>query len=448
LSLFELFKIGPGPSSSHTIGPMAAGLDFRRRVLELPGRVLDRAAGLRAVLLGSLSATGKGHGTDRAVAAGLLGWAPETVDAPAFARLLGGDDPRAEIELSGHTLVLTPDDIEFGPLVHDHPYANTLILKLMGPQGPLFEQTYYSIGGGFIQWEGYQPPERGRPKHAYRTMAGLLGLLEGGLTLARVMLDNETAITGASERDVLAGLDRILEAMDASVTRGLETEGLLPGPIGLSRKAAGLSARSSERQARADRTLLELDAWALAAAEENAAGGVVVTAPTSGSAGVVPAVLRHLRTRRRLSRKNIRQGLLTAAAVGFLIKHNASIAGAEVGCQGEIGSASAMAAGLLCTALGRGPDTAASAAEIALEHNLGLTCDPVMGFVQIPCVERNAMAAVKACNAFLLASGGDPARQKVGFDVVVEVMLETGRDMSCNYKETSQGGLAVNLANC
>ena len=449
LSIFELFKIGPGPSSSHTIGPMAAGLDFRQRVLDLPGRILDRASGFRVVLLGSLSATGQGHGTDRAVAAGLLGWVPEKVATGLFSDLLRGNDPGVEVDLCGRKLALTPGDIEYGPLVHDHPHANTLLIELTGPDGPLFEKTYYSVGGGFIQWDGYQAPERGRPKYPYGTMRDLMRVTaERDLTLAEVLIANEAAVFGASAREIHAGLDRIIDVMDAAVTRGLAADGMLPGLIGLSRKASGLFDRAAGLRRVSDRMLAKLNAYALAAAEENAAGGIVVTAPTLGSAGVIPAVLRHLRAGHGMSRLRLRQGLLTAAAIGFLIKWNASIAGAEVGCQGEIGAASAMASGLLCTALGYGPDAAAAAAEIALEHHLGLTCDPVMGYVQIPCVERNAMGAAKAYNAFILASAGDLARQKVGFDVVVEVMLETGRDMSGKYKETSQGGLAVNLTEC
>lgn len=449
LSIFELFKIGPGPSSSHTIGPMAAGLEFRERVLNLPDHVLDRAVRLRVVLFGSLSATGEGHGTDRAVAAGLLGWTPEKVEARAFAELLRGDDPSAEVDFSGRKLVLNRDDIEYGPLVHEHPYSNTLTFQLMGPDGPLFEQTYYSTGGGFIQWEGRKAPERGSPKYPYQTMKEFLGLLGAtSLSPAEIMLANETAITGLTEQEIAHGLDKIIDVMEAAVERGLTAEGLLPGPIGLSRKAGGLFKRAAGQRHLPDRMLVELNAYALAVAEENAAGGIVVTAPTLGSAGVMPAVLEHLKTRHRLSRKKLHHGLLTAAAIGFLIKHNASIAGAEVGCQGEVGAASAMAAGLLCTALDFSPDAAATAAEIALEHHLGLTCDPVMGYVQIPCVERNAMGAVKAYNAFILASVGDPALQKVDFDTAVEVMFETGRDMSNKYKETSQGGLAVNLADC
>ena len=284
---------------------MAAGLDFRHLVLEQHSHLLDKAVGLRVVLYGSLSATGKGHGTDRAVAAGLLGWTPETVDAEKFSNLLRGDEPNALVDLSGRKLVLTPENIEYGPVVHDYPHSNTLTLHLVGTGGPLVSQTYYSVGGGFIQWDGYQPPQRGNPPYPYQNMTELLNLLtETNLNLAEIMLANETTVFGSSKQDIFSGLDKIIQVMDASVTRGLETQGVLPGPIGLARKAPGLYARASGQSSRTNKMLLELNAYALAASEENAAGGIVATAPTLGSAGVIPAVLRHLKTKHRLSAKN------------------------------------------------------------------------------------------------------------------------------------------------
>ena len=268
------------------------------------------------------------------------------------------------------------------------------------------------------------------------------------ISIPDLVLENETAITGAGPEEIFKRLDRILAVMDKAVDRGLNTRGILPGSIGLSRKAAGILERSAGMGGQAEKALVDLDAWAMAVGEENAAGHIVVTAPTLGSCGVIPAVIRFLTVYGRQTAGPIRRGLLTAAAVGFLIKHNASIAGADVGCQGEIGAASAMAAAMMAETRGYGPEIAASAAEIAMEHHLGLTCDPVGGYVQIPCIERNAMGAVKAYNSFLLASAGDPCRQKVSFDKVVEVMLATGRDMSNKYKETSQGGLAASLPAC
>ena len=335
-------------------------------------------------------------------------------------------------------------------MIHDHPFANTLIITLHGPDEPVLEQVYYSVGGGFIQRPGYTPPERGRQPHPFTTMDQLqLALTKYDLDLSRLMLINESALTGADEPTILSGLDQLIEVMIASVERGLSRDGVLPGRIGLQRKAAFLYARAERNRDQLRQGLLKINAAALAASEENAAGGVVVTAPTMGSAGVLPSLIYRLISKKLADRTALRRGLLAAAAIGFLIKHNASIAGAEVGCQGEIGAASAMAAAMLGYILTKGnPAVTANGAEIALEHHLGLTCDPVGGYVQIPCIERNAMGAVKAYNSYLLASAGDPCRQKVGFDQAVAAMLATGRDMSTKYKETSLGGLAVSLAEC
>ncbi|MFO7727618.1 MAG: L-serine ammonia-lyase [Desulfonatronovibrio sp.] len=449
LSLFELFKTGPGPSSSHTIGPMSAGLDFRERMLRLSPEKTKTATGIRVRLLGSLSATGKGHGTDRAIAAGLLGWLPDRISPEEFSSLLQRNSPGIMLKLGEKNIPLTRNHFEYGPVSHEHPYSNTLILRLLGGQDILLEQVYYSVGGGFIQWPGYKPVEQKGPAYPYESMVQFLKICDREhIGPDEVILANESAVFKKSRQEILAELDSIMAVMDNAVTRGLKTNGVLPGPIGLSRKAPGLYSKAFKSHGHANRMLLELNAFALAAAEENASGGIVVTAPTLGAAGVLPAVLRHLRTRPRLSGTKLRKGLCMAAAIGFLVKHNASIAGAEVGCQGEIGTASAMAAAMLCTAFGFSPETASAAAEIALEHHLGLTCDPVSGYVQIPCIERNAMGAVKAYNAFLLASAGDVRHQKVGFDAAVKVMLETGRDMSDKYKETAAGGLAVNMAEC
>ena len=283
LSIFELFKVGPGPSSSHTIGPMACGFDFRQRVLELPEDTRNRVTGFQAILFGSLSATGQGHGTDRAIAAGLMGWGPDTVEAETFAGLLRGNDPTEQISIYGRDIPFSPDDIEYGPLIHDHPFANTLILRLVGSGGTLVEKTYYSIGGGFIQWEGYAPPTRGAPLYRYDTWTELSGVLaDTGLSLSEIMTANETAITGRTQQEILTGLDRIIEVMEAAVNRGLKTEGLLPGPVGLTRKAPGLRARLDEQTDPADRMLVELNACALAGAEENAAGGIVVHRANAG----------------------------------------------------------------------------------------------------------------------------------------------------------------------
>jgi L-serine dehydratase len=273
-------------------------------------------------------------------------------------------------------------------------------------------------------------------------------LRKKGMDTPDVVMANEISMTGLSGHEIEERLDHILAVMESSLERGLAARGPLPGEIGLGRKAAGLAQRAREESYKPGRILVMFNAYALAVAEENAAGHVVVTAPTMGSCGVLPAVVRLAKEHFKADANSLRRGLMTAAVIGFLAKHNASISGAEVGCQGEIGVASAMAAAFLAQIRGASMDVLANAAEIALEHHLGMTCDPVKGYVQIPCVERNAMGAVKAYNAYLLASAGDPGKQKVSFDQVIQVMLDTGRDMSCKYKETSLGGLAVSMAQC
>ena len=453
LSVFDLFKIGPGPSSSHTIGPMKAGYEFLRFVRELPAGTLSAAARIEIVLYGSLSATGRGHGTDRAVLAGLLGQTPEHCP-PAFLDDLARtpQTPRC-LDLGPKRLALSAQNVVFGPVEHDFPCNNTLILRLLGPPGsatPLAERVYCSAGGGFVQYSGQPAEARGLPAYPYANMAGIKRLAaEHGIGLHKLMLENEMAVTGARQEAVMAGLDAVLAAMDAAVTAGLAAEGILPGPLGLKRKAKRLFERSSRSKRQPhDSALTRLIAFAFAVAEENAAGHVIVTAPTCGSAGIVPATARFMRTSLELSGQSIREGLLAAAAVGFLAKHNATIAGAEGGCQAEIGVASAMAAAMLAHGMGFGVRVVENAAETALEHHLGMTCDPVGGYVQIPCIERNAMGAVKAYAAYLIASDEMPAHHKVGLDQAIEAMNATGRDMHCKYKETAQGGLAVSVITC
>jgi len=450
LSVFDLFKIGPGPSSSHTIGPMRAACDFLRAARALPPDVLARAARVEVRLFGSLSATGRGHGTTRAVLAGLLGRTPESCP-PAFLEEIGAD-PRAGrvMDLGAARLEISADDVLYDRIVHDFPCANTLTIGLLGRDGAsLFAREYASPGGGFIQVRGEPPAPRGTPVHPYASMRELrLRLTESGLPLHRLILENETAVTGADEADVLAGLDTILRVMDEAVTAGLAAEGALPGPIGLQRKARHLFERSQVARRSHENIIGRMCAYAFAAAEENAAGHIIVTAPTCGSAGIIPAIARTMRLRLDLPEAAIREGLLAAAAVGFLAKHNATIAGAEGGCQAEIGVASAMGAAMLAHATGHGPDVVENAAETALEQHLGMTCDPVGGYVQIPCIERNAMSVVKAYTAFVIASDVQPGKYKVGLDQAIATMRDTGRDMDCRYKETAQGGLAAVVANC
>ncbi|NDY56441.1 L-serine ammonia-lyase [Desulfovibrio sulfodismutans] len=452
LSVFDLFKIGPGPSSSHTIGPMKAGYEFIQAARALPAEALAKAAGIEVRLYGSLSATGKGHGTDRAVLAGLLGRSPESCSPDFLDDLARTPLAGRPVDLGGVRLMLNAGNVIFDAVEHDHPFNNTLVIRLTtaDPQAaPLLEREYYSVGGGFIQIKGQEEPPRGTPLYPYGTMAELKErLAENDLSLPRLILENEMAVTGADETTVMAGVDTILRVMDAAVSAGLAAEGVLPGPIGLARKAKRILERSRIKSQVQETIIGHMCAYAFAVAEENAAGHIIVTAPTCGSAGIIPAMARIMRTRLSLPEQSIREGLLAAAAIGFLAKHNATIAGAEGGCQAEIGVASAMAAAMLAQASGYGPHVTEHAAETALEHHLGMTCDPVGGYVQIPCIERNAVSVVKAYTAFIIASDESPATHKVGLDQAIAAMMDTGRDMSCKYKETAQGGLAVCVATC
>ena len=450
LSVFDLFKIGPGPSSSHTIGPMRAACEFMQAARALPAETLSRASGLEVHLLGSLSATGRGHGSVRAVLAGLLGRAPESCP-PEFLDELDRE-PMAErfLDLGPAHFPVNAGNVVFGPVEHDYPCNNTMIIRLTGSGAtPVFEREYASLGGGFIQINGQPEPPRGAPTYPYDSMRGLKRqLVERGLTLHRLVLENEMAVTGADERTIMAGLDTILRVMDESVSAGLAAEGVLPGPIGLHRKARHIFEGTGIRRQTHQNIIGEMCAFAFAAAEENAAGHIIVTAPTCGAAGIIPAIARIMRGHLGLAEQSVREGLLAAAAIGFLAKHNATIAGAEGGCQAEIGVASAMAAAMLSHAAGYGADVTENAAETALEQHLGMTCDPVGGYVQIPCIERNAMSVVKAYTAFTIATDVLPARYKVGLDQAIESMMATGKDMNCKYKETAQGGLAAVVVNC
>ncbi|WP_462325455.1 L-serine ammonia-lyase [Desulfoplanes sp.] len=449
-SIFELFKIGPGPSSSHTIGPMKAGFDFISTVRKLSADILSGAGSIEVRLYGSLSATGRGHGTDRAVLAGLLGQNPKTCSSEFMDGLSREATDGYRVVLGENTLVLTWKDIVFDAFERDFAFSNTLIIRLLGKDGSvLFAREYYSIGGGFIQWQGQIEEERGGPVYPYSTMEELKKILRSEhLRLHEVILANEKAITGASGEEIMAGLDHIVTTMEEAVDTGIGSEGILPGPIGLHRKAPVLYKRACKMTHSTDHLMVVLSAYAFGASEENAAGHRIVTAPTAGSCGVVPAAIYILKNHRNISTHALHEGLMAAAAVGFLAKNNASIAGADVGCQGEIGVASAMAASCLAYAQGYRFQVTENAAEIALEHHLGLTCDPVLGYVQIPCIERNAMGALKAYTAFLIASAEIPGNHKVDLDQVIRAMAETGRDMSKKYKETSMGGLALSVVEC
>ena len=441
-SIFDLFKIGPGPSSSHTIGPMKGAFDFLGQVELLSDAILSEADEIKATLYGSLSSTGKGHGTDRSVVAGLLGSEPATCDPVFLSNLLQNENDAYVVCVKGFNIPIST--IVFGKHVHDFPYQNTMIIQLLSKGKILLEKEYYSVGGGFIECKGESVAERPDPPYPYSNMTEFRRLLnEKNIDLSELMLQNEMAITGKSKESINKGLDNIIEAMVNAVVRGLDAKGVLPGPIGLNRKARLLANRSHHLRHVPSRFLMLLNAYALAASEENAQGNIVVTAPTSGASGVLPGIVFAAIKHHKTSKHLLRDGLLAAAVVGFIIKHNASISGAEAGCQAEIGSATAMGAAFLAHANGYSIEVIESSAEIGLEHQLGMTCDPVLGYVQIPCIERNAVGAVTAYNAFLLAMTGNTHSQKVTLDEVVEALMETGRDMCSKYKETAKGGLAV-----
>ena len=444
-SIFDMFKIGPGPSSSHTIGPMKATYDFLQRIQHLEGDEI------KIHLYGSLSATGKGHGTDRAVIAGLLGWLPENADPVKFTNLLKNPDEKYVVKIGKSQILINAKNIIFEKGRYDSPHPNTLIMRLLNAENVVLEEEYYSVGGGFIQRKGEaisQDSDK-KPTFPYDTMKELKGhLLKQKLTLAELIIANETSLTGLSKKEIYQKIDLILDFMHKAVKRGLKHKGILPGNIKLRRKAPTLYQKAMDNASQIDSIFIFLNAYCLAASEENAAGNIVVTAPTSGASGVIPGVSYMLKMHFHYDKQKLREGMLAAAAVGFLIKHNASISGAEMGCMGEIGSASAMAAAMLTYCAGYGIEKVEAAAEIAIEHHLGMTCDPIGGYVQIPCIERNAMGAIKAYNAYLLASSGESSYQKISLDSVIKVMRATGRDMSKKYKETSQAGLALSATEC
>jgi L-serine dehydratase len=447
-SVFDLFKIGPGPSSSHTIGPMRIGRHYLALLRDMSAdkrRLIDR---IEIRLFGSLSATGQGHGTDRAVIAGLLDWTPEETDPDEFTTLLD-NDAEYMLPLDGSTIIVSASSIIYDEIVHDHEFSNTLIVSSWSGPQKIHELTYYSVGGGFIQWDGQNLNEEIKVDYPYRNMKELKVLLrENDIPLHELVIRNEMSITGHSREQILEDMQRIIDAMDRAVNRGIATDGVLPGTIELSRKAPNVYRRAQSLVDSPDRFLIFLNAYSLAASEENAAGNIVVTAPTSGASGVIPGVLYVLRHHFRYPAETIINGMFAAATIGFLVKHNASISGAEAGCMGEVGTAAGMAAAMLTYCANEDIHSLECAAEIAIEHHLGMTCDPVGGYVQIPCIERNAVGAVKAYNAYLLATSGDPGKQKISLDQVIDVVRETGRDMSKKYKETSQGGLALNLTEC
>ena len=460
VSVFDLFKIGIGPSSSHTVGPMRAARLFTQGLLH--NALLYRVARVRADLYGSLGATGKGHGSDTAVLLGLAGHEPDTVDTDRVPSMLAEMRRRAQVLLDGtHVIGLDEArDLVFHRRESLPLHANGMRFTAWdGQDRMLAERVYYSVGGGFVVSEEVAAdgsrhrriaPDTSVLPLPFHSGADLLGLTRAhGLTIAGVMRRNEAHWRPDAETE--AGLGRIWATMQACVARGCRTEGVLPGGFRVRRRAPALARTLAERGDPARDPLVVLDwvnLWALAVNEENAAGGRVVTAPTNGAAGIIPAVLHHYRRFVPGSTDaGVSDFLLTAAAIGILYKENASISGAEVGCQGEVGVACSMAAGALCAVTGGTPAQVENAAEIAMEHHLGLTCDPVGGLVQIPCIERNAIASVKAINAARMALHGDGTHH-VSLDQVIKTMRETGADMLTKYKETARGGLAVNIVAC
>lgn len=466
LSVLDMFKIGIGPSSSHTIGPMRAALDFVAQA-DASGR-FDDIARLRVDLLGSLGATGSGHGTDTAIMLGLSGLAPDTVETPQITATLEQIRASGELQLGGRRTVPFDESkvFIFRPLTVRREHPNALrITAYDAADTEIATAGYYSIGGGFVmrhdEGDVLSPvPEPATQAHPVRYPFShgdelVARCRETGLSVAELMLENETA--WRSRDETIARLERIWEVMQECVAHGIETDGILPGGLDVKRRSKDwhdklLARDAAPKTGRPD--LLEGMEWvnlyALAVNEENAAGARVVTAPTNGAAGIIPAVMHYADRFANCVDDEVSwqvRFLLVAGAIGIIIKSNASISGAEVGCQGEVGSACAMAAAGFAAVLGATPEQIENAAEIGIEHNLGLTCDPIKGLVQIPCIERNAMASVKAINAARMAQQGDGTHY-VSLDTAVETMRRTGADMSDKYKETSLGGLAVAFIEC
>lgn len=455
LSLFDLFKIGIGPSSSHTVGPMKAGYLFSQQLQQQA--LLAHVVRVQVIFYGSLAATGKGHGTPPALLLGLEGAQPESVDpdwiVPRYQALQNGSD----LQLAGRhpvPFVEMRDVLLRNDCLPRH--TNGIQLFAFDKMGnALLTKTYYSVGGGFVvdDDEAEEPAaETVTVPYPFSSSAELISLChQHQLSIAELMLANERV--WRSDADIAAGIGQIWQVMQSCVQRGIQQQGILPGGLNVRRRAARLHESLLKQSGSPGWNAMEwVNLYALAVNEENAAGGRVVTAPTNGAAGIIPAVLHYYmqfcpQFSASASAAKVQEFLLTAAAIGMLCKLNASISGAEVGCQGEVGSACAMAAAGLTAVMGGTPEQIENAAEIGMEHNLGLTCDPVAGLVQIPCIERNAMASVKAINAASMALRGD-GKHFVSLDKVIATMRDTGKDMLDKYKETSRGGLAINITEC
>ena len=459
ISVFDMFSIGIGPSSSHTVGPMRAACAFIQTLKA--NALLSRTGRVVVECYGSLGQTGKGHGTGKAIILGLAGFEPESVDIEAIPAFLAQVEQTQTLCLGGEQPSEFP---RIGAILFNRrktlpAHSNGMTLRAYEGDTLVFEQTYYSIGGGFIIEESHFANAREEAArfdaahpipYPFESGAELLAQCqESGLSISGLMLANEKVFR--SEAEIKTGLRKIWQAMQGCVERGCKSEGVLPGGLKVKRRAPALYRQlCGETNFNKDPLMVMewVDLFALAVNEENAAGGRVVTAPTNGAAGIIPAVLHYYdRFVRKVDDELLMQYFLTAAAIGILYKKNASLSGAEVGCQGEVGVACSMAAGALCEVLGGSVQQVENAAEIGMEHNLGLTCDPVGGLVQVPCIERNAMGAVKAINAARLALRGT-GEHKVSLDKVIRTMWETGNDMKTKYKETARGGLAVNITEC
>ncbi|KFZ30314.1 serine dehydratase [Pseudidiomarina salinarum] len=456
ISVFDLYKVGIGPSSSHTVGPMRAAYDFLHAADKEVG--LDKADSMVVELFGSLGQTGKGHGTGKAVMLGLAGEKPESVDTTKVEDFLKQVDSTQKLSLLGKHEITFPREgaIVFHRRKTKPRHANAMELRLYRGDEVIYKDLYYSIGGGFIVRdadfeesleEAIEQSSKPIP-YPFDSAADLLHhCSEHGMRISSLMLANEKVFR--SEEEIRERLMHLWKTMDDCIARGIRTEGILPGGLKVRRRAPGLYQRlKNERSTDPMQAMDWVDLFALAVNEENAAGGRVVTAPTNGAAGIIPAVMKYAdKYIEPLDEETVVRFLLTSAAIGILYKKNASISGAEVGCQGEVGVACSMAAGALAELMGGSVSNVENAAEIGMEHNLGLTCDPVGGLVQVPCIERNAMGAIKAINAARLALRGS-GDHKVSLDKVIKTMWDTGNDMKTKYKETARGGLAVNIIEC
>jgi L-serine dehydratase len=448
-SFFELFKVGPGPSSSHTVGPMIASKNFREQCIAfLETNDSFKEISIEIELYGSLSATGKGHGTDRAVLAGLYGYEPTNVDIDRLNRFFTIENEVHDLHFSRYNIPFKYENITFKKDVNPYKHPNTLRCILIGDYKIAYEGIFYSVGGGFVEQEGLvQSADEARiVPYIYDNMANFVNLTETEkISAIEILYKNEVFLSGFEIEIIDQKIDFIIDTMMTCVESGLCVEGILPGGLNVHRRAKNMIESVQELEAshfHKNTDFSKLNAYALAVSEENAAGHMVVTAPTNGAAGVIPAAVYYLEKDQKIEREKIREGILLAGLIGYIIKHNASISGAELGCMAEVGSATAMAAAMITHCFGGDIYKISIAAEIALEHSLGMTCDPINGLVQVPCIERNATGIVKAYNSSLL-SMGRKTKPLISFDQAVKTMKETGTDLSAKYKETSSGGLAI-----